>query len=72
MKFDLCIGDGEIFWEFADVADREKVWGDLTSSYGWQPEWAEKRGDGSGARCHIVIHASKMPVTYRWKCAFER
>lgn len=72
MKFDLCIGGGEIFWEFIEGADRDKVWEELIASYGWQLEWAEKRGDGTGARSHIVIHADKIPTSYRWKCTFLR
>lgn len=72
MKFDLCIGGGEVFWEFRTGEDRDKVWDDLTASYGWEPEWADKRGDGTGPRSHIIIHADKIPISYRWKCVFDR
>jgi len=72
MEFDLCIGGGELLWEFREVEKRDKVWDDLTASHGWQPEWATKRGDGSGARCHIVIHHETIPLSYRWKCSFLR
>lgn len=72
MNFDLCIGGGRIFWEFLEVENRDKVWEDLTASHGWQPDWAEKHGDGSGARCCIVLHLEKIPMIYRWKCGFLR
>ena len=66
MNFDLCIGNGEIFWEFADMFDRDQVWRQLIRSHGWKEEWAALEGDR-----HIVIHQDKIPILYRWKCGFD-
>lgn len=63
--FDLCIGDGEIFWEFADEETRERVWADLIASYGWNLYWARPLGK----RC-ISILQDEIPIAYRWKCSF--
>ena len=67
MKFDLVIGGNEIFWEFAGEDDRDKVWEDLTTSYKWERDWAERVG------CRgIILKADAMPMAYRWKCTFEK
>lgn len=67
MKFDLCIGGGEVFLELATGEERDKVWSGLSSSYGWQAEWAEQRGVRQ-----IVISPDRIPIAYRWKCVFEQ
>lgn len=71
MKFDLCIGDGEIFWEFYTGEERDAVWENLLKNHQWHENWAEKRGDGTGARSHIILHPENMPMAYRWHCVFE-
>lgn len=66
MKFDLCIGGGDVFWEFRDVRDRDIVFKNLTENHGWEEGWAEIMGDGCGPRCCIVLHPERMPISYRW------
>jgi hypothetical protein len=73
MNFDLCIGGGEIFWEFKDEDVRDLVWENLLKNHGWEPEWAECRGAGKhSARYHIIIYAELMPLSYRWHCVFDK
>lgn len=71
MKFDLCIGGNEVFWEFKDAEHRDSVWDRLLTTHGWQLVWASKRGDERSARQHIVFHVEQIPTSYRWHCVFD-
>jgi hypothetical protein len=66
VNFDLCLGRGECFWEFASQEDRDRVWDDMNASYGWSPEWAVKEGT-----FRIAVNLKGLPQYYRWKCAFR-
>lgn len=67
MSFDLCMGNGGVFWEFKDAEERDRHWMVLIQSYGWEVEWAERQGDKTSARSVIVFHLDKMPSVYRWR-----
>lgn len=72
MNFDLCVGGGEIFWEFKDEQERDLVWANLQKNFEWKPEWASLRGAGKhSARYHIILHPKNMPISYRWHCIFD-
>ena len=71
MSFDLCMGGGELFWEFKDESYRDLVWNNLLKNYKWEKEWAERKGFGKAARFHIFFHIDRMPMSYRWHCVFD-
>lgn len=72
MKFDLCIGAGEVFLEFKNEEDRDLVFENISKIHGWLPEYSEKKGFGKhSARFQIDIFTNKIPISYRWHCLFD-
>ncbi len=71
MNYDLCIGDGEVFWEFRKTQDRDEVWQMLIASYGWRKEWAKCEGNELSPRSRIVFYPGQIPIAYRWRCTFR-
>ena len=65
MKYDLCFGNDELFWEFKTAEDRDLTFKNLQTNPGWKPEWASTRG-----RFQIDFNLKAIPIHYRWKCSF--
>lgn len=72
MIFDLCIGGGEVFWEFKDEQARDMVWENIQKNHQWKEGWAHRQGFGKhSARFQIVFDIHAMPLSYRWHCVFD-